>query len=203
MTEDTRRELDPRSIGFTLIEMLAVVAIMALVIGIALPNLGLRSRRAMQDEAGELAAHLEFARQRSVMTGVPHRLVIDVEGGEYWLEWLVSEARAAGEEDLPALPVYELGGRTKAPMAPPPAADRSYHALPGSLGHATRVREMIRVDGIETAGGLLEGGLVNIAFERDGTSEPARILLSDEDGHSLAIDIPAFADTVRITHEEL
>jgi hypothetical protein len=44
---------------------------------------------------------------------------------------------------------------------------------------------------------------VSIAFERDGTSEPARILLSDEDGDSLAIEIDAFADTVRIRHEEL
>ena len=38
MTEGARRRLGPGSRGFTLIEMLAVVAIMALVIGIALPN---------------------------------------------------------------------------------------------------------------------------------------------------------------------
>ena len=196
---------EPRegSTGFTLIEMLAVVAILALVIGLALPNFGLRSRRATQDEAKQLAANLEFARQRSVMTGVPHRLVIDVEGGSYWLEWLVSEARARGEEDLVGQPVYELGGRTEVPMSPPEAAQRIYRALPGSLGHSALVRETVRIDGIETSGGFLERGLVNIVFERDGSSESARILLSDADGHSIGIEIAPFADTVRISHEAL
>jgi type II secretion system protein H len=201
--ESSTTELRQGSAGFTLIEMLAVVAILALVIGIALPNFGLRSRRAMEDEAKQLAANLEFARQRSVMTGVPHRLVIDVEGGGYWLEWLVSEARALGEEDLLELPVYELAGRQEVPMTPPPAAERSYHALPGSLGHTARVREIVRIDGIETAGGFLERGLVNIVFERDGTSESVQILLSDQDGHSMGIEIAPFADTVRISHEAL
>jgi type II secretion system protein H len=197
------KEIRRTTTGFTLIEMLSVVAILALVIGLALPNLGLRTRRAMEDEAKQLAANLEFARQRSVMTGVPHRLVIDVEGGSYQLEWLVTEGRARGEEDTLDLPVYELGGRTEVPMSAPGAAERSYHALPGSLGHAARVRETIRIDGIETADGFLERGLVNIVFERDGTSESAQILLSDADGHSIGIEVAPFADTVRISHEAL
>jgi type II secretion system protein H len=189
--------------GFTLIEMLAVVAMMALVIGVALPNFGVRGRRAMEDEAKQLAANLEFARQRSVMTGVPHRVVIDVEGGGYWLEWLVSEARALGEEAAEDRPVYEVGELGEIPMAPPAAAERSYHALPGELGRTSVVREIVRIDGIETAGGFLERGLVHIVFERDGTSESSRILLSDPDGHSIGIEVAPFADAVRIRHESL
>jgi len=197
----SRAALREGATGFTLIEMLAVIAILALVVGVALPNFGLRSRRVMEDEAKQLAAILEFARQRSVMTGVPHRLVIDVEGDSYWLEWLVSEARALGEEELEELSVYELGGVEQIPMAPPRTAERSYHALPGELGRASQVREIIRIDGIETDGGFLERGLVNIAFERDGTSEAAQILLSGPDGHSIGIQVAPFADTVRISHE--
>jgi prepilin-type N-terminal cleavage/methylation domain-containing protein len=186
-----RTDLPEGATGFTLIEIMAVVAIMALFIGIVLPNFGLRSRRVMEDEAKQLAANLEFARQRSVMTGVPHRVVIDVEEGSYWLEWLVSEARAAGEEDLAELPVYELEGREE------------IHALAGSLGASTRVHEIVLIDGIEIAGGFLERGLVDIVFERDGTSESARILLSDEDGHTTGIEVLPFADTVRIRREAL
>jgi prepilin-type N-terminal cleavage/methylation domain-containing protein len=189
--------------GFTLIEMLAVMAVIALVIGIALPNLGLRSRRVMEDEAKQLAASLEFARQRSVMTGVPHRVVIDVEEGGYWLEWLVSEARSLGEEEPAELPLYEAGDQQEIPMAPPQAAERSYRALPGSLGHTAYVPEIMRIDGIEIADGFLEQGLVEIVFERDGTSESAEILLSDDDGHSIGIEVAPLADTVRIRHEAL
>jgi type II secretion system protein H len=198
-----RTDLPERVTGFTLIEILAVVAIMALVVGIVLPNVGLRSRRVMEDEAKQLAANLEFARQRSVMTGVPHRVVIDVEEGSYWLEWLVSEARAAGEEELAELPVYELEERENIPLAAPRSAERSYHALAGSLGHTTRVQEIVRIDGIEIAGRFLERGMVDIVFERDGTSESARILLSDEDGRTTGIEVAPFADTVRIRREAL
>jgi type II secretion system protein H len=199
--ETRRTELPENATGFTLIEIMAVVAIMALVIGIALPNFGLRSRRALQDEAKQLAANLEFARQRSVMTGVPHRVVIDVEASGYWLEWLVSEARAAGGEDIEELPVYEVGGREEVPLMPPRAGKRSYHALAGNLGRASYLQEIIRIDGVEITDGFLERGLVNIVFERDGTSESAQILLSDEDGHRLGIEVAPFADTVRIRHE--
>ena len=194
-------ELRRLSTGFTLIEMLAVVAMIALVIGVALPNFGVRSKRAMEDEAKQLAASLEFARQRSVMTGVPHRVVIDVERGDYWLEWLVSEARALGEEEAEDRPVYEVGDLREIPMAPPAAAVRGYHALPGELGRTSAVREIVRIDGIETAGGFLERGRGHIVFERDGTTESSRILLSDQDGHSIGIEVAPFADTVRIRHE--
>jgi prepilin-type N-terminal cleavage/methylation domain-containing protein len=197
-----RRKDPPESAsGFTLIEIMAVVAIMGLVIGIALPNFGLRGRRVMEGEAKQLAAHLEFARQRSVMTGVPHRMVIDVEAGSYWLEWLVSEARALGGEDPGELPVYEVGGREEIPLAPPRAGERSYHALAGRLGRSTRVQEVVRIDGIEITGGFLEQGRVELVFQPDGTSESAQILLSDEDGHSIGIEVAPFADTVRIRHE--
>jgi hypothetical protein len=129
--------------------------------------------------------------------------VIDVEGGSYRLEWLVSEARARGEEELPSLPVYELSADQEVPMAAPRAAERSYRALPGSLGETASLRNSIRIDGVVTDGGFLERGLVNIVFERDGTSESVQILLSDQDDHSIGIEIAPLADTVRISHESV
>ena len=156
----------------------------------------------MEDEAKQLAASLEFARQRSVMTGVPHRVVVDVEEGGYWLEWLVNEAEATGEEELQETPVYELGEWQQVPMAPPRAAERSYHAFPGALGQPALLPETIRIDAIETSGGFLERGLVNIAFERDGTSESAEIVLADESGNIMRLGIAPLADRVRIRHDE-
>ena len=197
-----RTGVPPSTAGFSLIEMLSVVAIIALIVGVALPNFGIRSRRVMEDEARQLAASLEFARQRSVMTGVPHRVMIDVEAGAYWLEWLVSEARALGEDDPAEFAVYELGDRQTIPMAPPRAGEQLYRPLSGSLGHTSQVQEIVRIDAIEIAGGFLERGLVGIVFERDGSSESAEIVLSDQEGHSMRLEIAPVADTVRISHDD-
>ena len=88
-----------RRAGFTLIEMMAVVAIFALLAGFVAPNLGLLSSRRLQQQAEQISAQLELARQRAIVTGIPHRLAIDLEGGSYWLEWYVTEAEATGRSD--------------------------------------------------------------------------------------------------------
>ena len=71
--------------GFTLIEMLAVVAILALLATFVAPSLDAVRQRRLRAEAMSLAAQLEFARQRTVMTGVPHRVLLDLEAGSYVL----------------------------------------------------------------------------------------------------------------------
>ena len=81
--------------GFTLIEMLAVVAIFALVASFVMPNIGALRDRKLRAQAQQIAAHLELGRQRAVMTGVPHRLLLDLDEAAYRLEWFASEAEAA------------------------------------------------------------------------------------------------------------
>ena len=85
-----------RRAGFTLIETIAVVAIIAMVFALGVPRLGGRSFDPLHNEAEEIADRLRFARQRAVMTGVPHRLLIDLEQGGYLIEWYVTEDRAFG-----------------------------------------------------------------------------------------------------------
>ena len=78
----TPRRAGPRSAhGFTLIEMIAVVAIMALLIALVAPGLGTLSGRRLQHTAEALAGSLELARQRTVITGIPHRVRIDLPNG--------------------------------------------------------------------------------------------------------------------------
>ena len=81
--------------AFTLIEMLAVVAILALVMTFALPNTGMLQRRRLDSESRQLVALLELARQRAVMTGVKHRMWIDLEDAVYRLEWYVARSTLA------------------------------------------------------------------------------------------------------------
>ncbi|MGH7337798.1 MAG: pilus assembly FimT family protein, partial [Myxococcota bacterium] len=75
-----------RDRGFTLIEILAVVAILALVAAFIVPNMGGLRRRALRNEAQQIASQLELARQRAIVTGVPHRLWLELDEAEYRLE---------------------------------------------------------------------------------------------------------------------
>ena len=41
-----------------------------------------------------------------------------------------------------------------------------------------------------------------IAFERDGTASATQVVLADEDGHALAVEVLPLADAVRILDVE-
>ena len=77
--------------GFSLIEMLAVVLIFALMAMFVLPNFESVRSRALGHAAERIASRLELARQRTIVTGVPHRLWIDLDDDSYRLEWHVTE----------------------------------------------------------------------------------------------------------------
>jgi len=105
-----------RRAGFTLIEILAVVAILGLTAAMVVPNLGMLGQRALRDQARELAAQIELGRQRAIMTGTPHRLLIDLDVASFHLEWLTTEAEALGLEAPPPEEEPDLLG--DAPLAP-------------------------------------------------------------------------------------
>ena len=69
--------------GFSLIEMLAVVLIFALMAMFVLPNFESVRSRALGHAAERIASRLELARQRTIVTGVPHRLWIDLDDDSY------------------------------------------------------------------------------------------------------------------------
>ncbi len=181
--------------------MMAVVAIFALLAGFVAPNLGLLSSRRLQLQAENISAQLELARQRAIVTGIPHRLAIDLEAGSYWLEWFVTEAEAMGEQESPV--ALDLRGATPIPMAPPRASARAFRPLPGLFGRANQIESSLVFQGIETADGGVARGEVFVVFERDGTASATQIVLSDDDGHALSLEVLPLADAVWIHDVEL
>ncbi len=185
-----------RRAGFTLIEMMAVVAIFALLAGFVAPNLGLLTSRRLQQQAEQISAQLELARQRAVVTGIRHRLAIDLEGGSYWLEWYVTEAEATGKSETP--PVLDLRGATPIPMAPPSAGIRQFRPLPGMFGRPNQIEDSLVFHAVQTPDGSVARGEAFVEFERDGTASPTEIVLGDANGHALGLEVLPLADAVRI-----
>jgi len=191
-----------RAAAFTLIELLAVVAIIALMSTFILPNMGIVRERVLRDQARDLAAQLEFARQRAVVTGIPHRVLIDLEGGIYRLEWLASEEREDAPQSLPDSFGYDLDAGTPLPLAAPQAARTEFRPVPGRFGEFHSLNSETVFAGIDTPEGWIERGDSFVAFDRAGTGSYTEIVLDDASGRSIVLEVLPLADAVRIRDEE-
>jgi len=191
-----------KNAAFTLLEILSVVAILALIAGIAMPNFSGVQVREVRNQAQQMVSALELARQRAIVTGVPHRLFIDLDGASYWVEWLVGDSVAEGEEPPEPVPtsVDPLGLADVGPLdlSAPREAERSYHPLPGLAGRPAVLADSIEFASVETDVGSVDRGETFIRFERDGTTDATTIVLAHESGVAVALEVLPLADTVRI-----
>ncbi|MHA7840214.1 MAG: pilus assembly FimT family protein [bacterium] len=205
--------------GFTLIELMAVIAIIGMIFAIGAPRLGGSRWRALRNEAESIAASIEFARQRAIMTGIPHRLLIDLEQGGYRVEWLVSEEEAfaaitgqdggsagglggsgAGSDLLlgAGLGGGRAGGESPIPMRPPPPTERDFHPIPNrQLGGFTWLDDALYFVGLQSPAGWTESGDVAVFFESDGTTDHSLLEIADVDEHHLTLEIEPLLDRVR------
>ncbi len=187
--------------GFSLIELLAVVAILGLLSVFVAPNLGVLRERRLNDAALGLAGQLELARQRTVVTGVPHRIWFDLDAAAYRLEWL------GGEEDeadggLQAPPEYDVRGATPLPLAAPARPGLEFQPVPGNFGRFVYLEDPLYVAGLDTNEGWVEDGVAWVGFDRDGTSAYTEIVIEDGSDSSVVLAVLPLEDAVRFVDEE-
>ena len=183
--------------GFTLIELMAVVALFALLAGLIAPRVGSLTHRTLRQRAEQMAADLELARQRAVVTGVTHRVLVDLEAGGYRIEWLATEAEAQGLEPEPVAPL-DLRGQAPIPLEAPLAELREYRPVPGKLGDFVQLEDSLALAGVETPGGWIDRGEASVEFERDGSAATSSIFVDDEDGRRIVLEVLPLSDAVRI-----
>ena len=189
--------------GFTLIEILAVVAILALVAAVVVPNLSGFRMRALRGEAQQLAAQLELARQRAIVTGVPHRVWLEIDQAEYRLEWLAQDPETA--ELAPAEAPSEeldLNGNTPLELSAPPTPVLDYQPIPGNFGRTQVVADPFYFEAVETPTERITRGEVSIEFARDGSADYTEIYLQDAQGDHLTLDVHPLDDRVRIRRDD-
>jgi len=181
--------------------MIAEVLIFGLLVAIVAPNLGNLTGRTLRSAADALAARIELARQRTVMTGVPHRVWIDLDAASYRLEWFLTEAEAQGEDEPLSQPL-DLRGGAPLPLEAPRGAARAFRPLPGSLGSDALLESSLAFRGVETPTGWVDRGETAIEFANDGTTEAAAVILDDDSGRALVIDVLPLAEAVRVSDAE-
>jgi len=166
---------------------------------VMLPNFGAMQTHKLRNSAEQIIERIDFGRQRAVMTGVPHRLAIDLDAGTYRLEWQGERPIEANE---PAMPALEPDAKKPLSLAPPAAKERSYETLQGPLGKLETLGRGVEFAWIETPGGEIDFGEAHITFEGDGTSAYTLLVLDEPGGQKLALEILPLAETVRILDEE-
>ncbi len=75
-----------RSNGFSLIEMLIVIALMAVIALVAAPSISSVLRVSLNSATRELASVIKEAYNSAVVTGKVHRVVYDLRKQQYWVE---------------------------------------------------------------------------------------------------------------------
>ena len=75
-----------RSSGFTLIEMLVVLALIGLITVFALPNISSMFKLSLNSVTRELASTVKEAYNSSIMTGRVYRLAYDLKEQTFWVE---------------------------------------------------------------------------------------------------------------------
>jgi|SRR5882672_8412978 len=182
--------------GFTLIEILAVVAILALVAAFVIPNMGGFRVRALRAEARQIAAQLELARQRAIVTGIPHRVWLELDQAEYRLEWLSVDPEEA--ELAAASPELDARGNSPLSLSAPRQAQIGFRPIPGNFGRTQVVADPFYFEAVDTPQGRITGGQVAVEFARDGSAEYTEILIQDAAGDHLVLDVQPLDERVRI-----
>jgi general secretion pathway protein H len=75
-----------RARGFTLIEVIVVIAVVGLIMGLGIKGFRSLNRSDLRAASTHLAGTIRFLFDRASTTGKTHRLVLDLEQGRYWAE---------------------------------------------------------------------------------------------------------------------
>ncbi|MGE4233795.1 MAG: Tfp pilus assembly protein FimT/FimU [Bacteriovoracia bacterium] len=93
----------PSADGFTLIEILVVIFLIAVITSVAIPNIGMALRVNIRNSAKELATTIRSAHDEAVLKGQMYRIAFDMESSQYWVEsgpkgFLIRTAKQQEEE---------------------------------------------------------------------------------------------------------
>ena len=190
---------------------MAVVIVIGLALGIVLPNLSASRGAQLEEYARGLAGRLELARERAIVTGTAHRVLLELEKGSARVDWHVSEERAFAHLDDPddrgrAAPGPGSGlnySDTRAiSLSPPEREDRDYFPVPNRFGNEDWLPPDIFFEGVNTPDGWIEEGSVQIVFQSDGSTDFSEIVLGDTWENRIILEVEPLLESVRIHREE-
>lgn len=136
-TPAIRTSKNSRRTGFTLLEVLIVVAIMVMVVAMAMPGIGVATRASLESCTRDLATTIRSAFDEAQLQGRVFRVVFDLKENTYWVEQgpqnlvLRSEKQSDERKRLDArLSKEELDSKKKPNFGMSKAITKSKKSLP-------------------------------------------------------------------------
>ena len=170
--------------GFTLIEILVVVAIMAATMGLTIGFMGGGFDREAKKESAHLAATIRFAYHASIAGHVPYRIVFNLTESQYWVEVgsspqtlpSTTEKNNVKKTELVAEPAEAKDGE-KAP-APP-----AFVLSDEDIVRRVTLSKLVKIRDVQTAHdeAPVTEGQATVYFFPTGFTEEAIVHFSNED----------------------
>lgn len=176
--------------GFTLLEIVVVVALIGLLMIALMPRIGGGMSRRLENAVDQIQAELRYAGQRAVVTGRLHRWTVDLDEQLYRIEVAV----LPDEDDADVLPTH-----AELLHLAPPSDQVVYEAIADTTGRWRWLGEAgIVIDGIRIGDEEFDQGAVSVAFSGDGGADPAEVVLTDtEYEYTSGLRVLAFTGEVR------
>lgn len=161
--------------GFTLLELLLVITLLALLTSVALPRLNtIFSQSTRREGAAVLVAQIKYARVQALKSSLKIRLEFSTDATSYRIQ--IQDRKSQYHESF-----KEVGDGF---------LDR-WHDFPKGI----RVKRILSQTG--------SSGPVSIVFGPDGSSEVTEILLEDRDQKTLSVYLGPHATDVRLEPYDL
>lgn len=177
-----------RACGFTLIEILIVLAIIGMVMGLGLPAISRVTYQRLNSTTRQFAGMVKTLRNDAILLNAVHRIAIDFDDEKYWIEQQQQVGALLDDPLSPPPPKKKL----KKGEPPPPngfTMAEKYGAKKMPFPSGVKILQVIKEQE-----GLRKEGLVYVHFFPNGFNEPALITLtkaSDEQAAYTLVIRPA------------
>ena len=191
--------------AFTLIEVLAVIAIIATMMGLAVSLFGGSYHIQSKKEAGWLIGSIKFAYNEAATKGLYTRIAFDLDKGSYWLEsspepyLLRTEADLKEEEEKVKKSENSLSDTTTTPVAKPGFTPTDQDTFKKRiLDKSVKIKDIF----VTHQDKPLTEGMAYLYFFPRGLTELALIHLSDtEDKNFYSILVQPVTAHCKVTHD--
>ena len=190
--------------GFTLIEVMIVLALIAILSSIAMPSLrGFAASTRLKSTAHAIRDTLNFARDMAITERAAYLVVFDLTANRYWLA--SNETFNLGDPSTPitaspssSLPAQQpTAGQGIAPLQQmAPSRTNALLGIPQKPGHNVSLARMITNHNFQTI--QIDIGVDYVYFSPTGSSEDTVLYIQDQRGKAMSITVENVTGRVRL-----